>query len=199
MKSSFFKIGIFPAVLLAATVIFEPPGVSLPSLGAAAIHECGHLCAAKALNIELRSMNLDPIGATIHTRGSLIPYKKEWLLCAAGPCANLLTCGICYMLTDSDGNLYGTALFNFYAVSLMLAILNLLPIESFDGGRMLYCMIGNFFGPNVGFNALRIGSMLSICALWMMSIYLLLRQGASMSLFIFSASVFYRIFIDSEP
>ncbi len=198
MNDTFFKLGILPAILLAATILLEPPGVSVPSLAAAAIHEGGHLLAAKALKIELHSLSLNPIGATIHTRGALISYKKEWLLCFAGPCANLLSCGIAYILNDNSEAAYGTAAFNFFAVSFMLAILNLLPIESFDGGRMMYCTIGNFFGPRVGFAVLRACSIISVCGLWMLSVYLLMRWGTSMSLLVFSSSVFCRIFICSE-
>ena len=84
MRDGFLKIGLLPAILILIMIAFEPPGVSLPSLTAAVIHECGHLFAARLLKIELRSLDIGPLGATIRTRGSLISYGCEWLLCAAG-------------------------------------------------------------------------------------------------------------------
>ena len=96
MRNSFFRIGILPAFLIFIMLVFEPPGISLPSLSAAVIHECGHLAAARLLGIRLRSLDIGPLGATIQTRGYLIPYMHEWLLCAAGPAANFATCAIIY-------------------------------------------------------------------------------------------------------
>ena len=52
MRDGFLKIGLLPAILIFIMIAFEPPGVSLPSLCAAVIHECGHLLAARLLGIE---------------------------------------------------------------------------------------------------------------------------------------------------
>ena len=98
MRDGFLKIGLLPAILILIMIAFEPPGVSLPSLTAAVIHECGHLFAARLLKIELRSLDIGPLGATIRTRGSLISYGCEWLLCAAGPAANLASGAAAYMI-----------------------------------------------------------------------------------------------------
>ena len=138
MRDGFLKIGLLPAILILIMIAFEPPGVSLPSLTAAVIHECGHLFAARLLKIELRSLDIGPLGATIRTRGSLISYGCEWLLCAAGPAANLASGAAAYMIFHGSKRFTpgGTA-FGFCSVSLMLALLNLLPVEGFDGGRML--------------------------------------------------------------
>lgn len=198
-KDGFLRLGLLPAVLIFIMIAFEPPGISLPSLSAAVIHECGHLAAAKMLGIKLRSLDIGPLGATIRTRSLLISYGREWLLCAAGPGANFLSCIAAYLIfrnTDSFRS-NGTA-FSFCAVSLLLGILNLLPIEGFDGGRMLFAVIGSTAGPRAAAIALSVCSVLSVVSLWMLSVYLLLRWGSSLSLFVFTASVFCRVFIESD-
>ena len=199
MRDGFLKIGLLPAILIFIMIAFEPPGVSLPSLCAAVIHECGHLLAARLLGIELRSLDIGPLGATIRTRGSLISYGKEWLLCVAGPAANLVSASAAYIFCRIGGKIYtDSTAFGFLSVSLMLALLNLLPVEGFDGGRMLSCAVGSLAGPRATSVLLEICSVLSVCGLWMLSVYLLLRWGSSLSLFVFSASVFYRIFVESN-
>lgn len=199
MRDGFLKIGLLPAILILIMIAFEPPGVSLPSLTAAVIHECGHLFAARLLKIELRSLDIGPLGATIRTRGSLISYGREWLLCAAGPAANLASGAAAYMIFHgSERFTPGGTAFGFCSVSLMLALLNLLPVEGFDGGRMLYAAVVSLAGPRAARGLLSFCSVISLCGLWMLSVYLLLRWGASLSLFIFSASVFCRVFIESD-
>lgn len=193
----FLHIGLFPALLILAMLILQPTGMALTSLLAAVLHECGHLAAAWFLGIHLRSLDIGPIGATIRIRGSLISYRDEWMLCAAGPAANLISAAIAFILFRRNGNLPSAAV-DFCAVSVMLAILNLLPIDGFDGGRMLSCVVGSLFGPRVASVSLDICSFLSIVILWMLSVYLLMCFGTSLSLFVFTLSVFGRVFIRSE-
>lgn len=199
MRNSFFRIGILPVFLIFIMLVFEPPGISLPSLSAAVIHECGHLAAARLLGIRLRSLDIGPLGATIQTRGYLIPYMHEWLLCAAGPAANFATCAIIYAcFSGTERFTPGGTGFNLCTVSLLLGALNLLPKEGFDGGRMLSVLVCGRHGPRAAAISVTIGSVVSVTALWMLSVYLLLRWGSSPSLFIFSASVFCRVFLEND-
>ena len=78
----------------------------------------------------------------------------------------------------------------------MLGILNLMPAEGFDGGRMLSVAVSSIFGPRAAARTISMTSFISIVALWMLSVYLLLRYGTSLSLFIFTLSLFYRLFIE---
>lgn len=190
-------VGLIPALLLLAMLILQPSGMALTSLLAAVIHEGGHLLAAKKLGVPLRSLDIGPLGATIKIRSGLISYGKEFLLCAAGPAANFLSAGAIYFLfrLSVTGEKFTV---DFCSVSMMLGLLNLLPVESFDGGRMLCCAVGSFFGPAAACSVLRIFSFLSVTGLWMVSVYLLLRFGCSLSLFVFTLSLFYRIYIHGE-
>lgn len=190
-------VGLVPALLLIAMLILQPAGMALTSLLGAAIHEGGHLLAAKKLGVPLRSLDIGPLGATIRIRSGLISYGKEFLLCAAGPAANFVSAGTVYFLYRQSlaGEKFTV---DFCTVSMMLGILNLFPVENFDGGRMLCCAVGSFFGPAAACSALRVFSFISVTGLWMLSVYLLLRFGCSLSLFVFTLSLFYRIYIHKE-
>lgn len=199
MKIGFLKISALPAALIAIMLIFQPPDIARPSLAAAVIHECGHLFAARVLGIGLHSLEIGPLGATIKTHGALISYGREWALCAAGPGANLISAALTYLLfADTAGfSSHGTA-FNFFAVSLSLAALNLLPIDGFDGGRMLAASVCRTLGPRASAAMVDAGTLLSLLMLWGFSVYLLLCHGSSLSLFVFSASVFCRVFLEGD-
>jgi hypothetical protein len=56
---------------------------------AAAVHELGHLLAARVLHIPIRQMRLDLLGARLDVGGRMLSYGEEWALCAAGPIFSL--------------------------------------------------------------------------------------------------------------
>lgn len=189
------RIGILPAIIFCIMLVFQPAGVVFPSLGGAIIHECGHLTAAVMLGIPLRSLDVGLFGASLRVRGSLISYPKEFLLCAAGPAMNFLSALAVVIFSEHRGY-YSECGEWFASVSVMLGLLNLMPAEGFDGGRMLSVALTSTLGPRISARALSISTFLSIVALWMFSVYLLLRYGTSLSLFVFTLSLFYRLFIE---
>lgn len=191
------RIGIIPAVLISAMLIFQPPGVTVMSLLAAALHECGHLLAAYLLRIPLRSLCISGLGASLRVQSSLISYSREWLLCAAGPFANFLSAFFTYLIYIRGGSPSECAEW-FFAASVMLGALNLLPSEGFDGGRMLYCCTAQLWGVSLASGVLSASSFVSIMLLWMVSVYLLIKYKTSLTLFVFTLSLFYRIFINSR-
>ncbi|MBO5701528.1 MAG: site-2 protease family protein [Clostridia bacterium] len=196
MKSSkILRIGILPAIILILMLVFQPSGIVLSSLGAAVLHELGHMLAAAILGIPMRSLDVGMFGASLKVRGSLISYPKEFLLCAAGPAMNFLSAIVVIILSERRG--YFTEISEWFAsVSLMLGVLNLIPAEGFDGGRMLSVAVTSLFGPRVSAKLLSFSTFMSILLLWMLSVWLLIRFGTSLSLFIFTLSLFYRLFIE---
>ena len=196
MKSSkILRIGILPALILILMLIFQPSGIVIASLGAAALHEIGHMLAAVWLGIPLRSLDIGTFGASLKVRGSLISYPKEFFLCAAGPTMNFLSAAAVILLSEKRG--YCGEVGEWFAcVSIMLGVLNLIPAEGFDGGRILHVVLTSAFGPRVSARVLSYTTFGSILILWMFSIYLLIRFGTSLSLFVFTLSLFYRLFIE---
>lgn len=193
--SKILRIGILPAIIFCIMLVFQPAGVVLPSLGAAVLHESGHMLAALLLGIPLRSLDIGMFGASLKVRGSLISYPKEFLLCAAGPIMNFLSAAFVYIFSEHRG--YYTECGEWFAsVSLMLGVLNLMPAEGFDGGRMLAVCISSIFGPRASARILSLTTFSSILLLWMLSVYLLIRYGTSLSLFVFTLSLFYRLFVE---
>ncbi len=188
----FLTIGFFPLAILTIMLVFQPPVVFFASLTAALVHETGHLIAAKAMKIPVIALEIGKTGASIKICSSLISFGKEFCLCAAGPATNLVT-------GWASRRIFSYPFFEwFFAVSVMLAAINLLPIDGFDGGRMLACLASWLFGVRAAHIATSFCSLCSLILLWIVSVYLLLRYGTSLSLFVFTLSVFYRVFIDER-
>jgi stage IV sporulation protein FB len=190
-KGQKMKLGVsFFSLLMLLSLILTRSYLSLAALVAAALHECGHILAAKLCRIPLVQMKLGIFGATLLTDHSLCSYGKEILLAAAGPAVNIICFATCSLL-----NIGGESFEFFRISSLLLALLNLLPISELDGGRIVYCVLASLFSVRI---AARVVGALSFCmifSLWALSVYLLLRLGASLSLFTFSCFLFCKIFI----
>jgi Zn-dependent protease len=97
----------------------------LTGLLAMAIHECGHLLAASALGVRIKSVGLHWKGLfTVREAG---PPMKNLLISIAGPFVN---CAL--ILTWHSSPIFGLA-------NVCFAIFNILPIEGSDGVRAVKC------------------------------------------------------------
>ena len=184
------KISFFAAIMLLALVISHSY-ISLAAIIAAALHELGHIIAGRLCNAPLSELKLGIFGASLSTEIS--SYKDEIKVALAGPTVNFI-CAACMLPFASRLGDLGQM---FLASSLFLGLLNLLPISDFDGGRALFCLIAMKGSLYCAQGALKVSTFVFVFALWSLSVYLILRLGASLSLFVFSASLFCKIFIGS--
>ena len=188
IKVSFFFL------LMLASLLLSHAYLSLAAFISAAIHELGHILAARKCSISLGEMRLGIFGAQITPKTSLCSYKNEILLAIAGPLANLLTATLLLLLCNESEGFWGML----FQTSLFLGILNLLPIDDFDGGRILRCSLLLFFSPQRVSSILQVISFILVLSLWIFSVYLLLRASASLSLFTFSLSLFCKTFLKQK-
>lgn len=184
----------------------------------AAIHELGHIFVARIMKIKIQKISLDFAGAKIYPTMRIQSYKKEWLLCAAGPFMNILTAffsvlfvknvliqtghisdTVIYML-DGVGRLMETGKRSavsvsglFFVLSLFQAIVNLLPISTLDGGRMTKCLLASLLNEEGARRLTSAASFAFALALWMVSVYLLIRTNAGLAVFVFSLCMFLKI------
>lgn len=187
------KISFF-CIIMTASLFLTHSYISLASLLAAALHELGHIICAKLCSIPLQELKLGIFGASLTPKGIICSYKKEILLAASGPAFNIFSAIALFLFFNTLGN-FGEF---FMLSSLFLGFLNLLPIRDFDGGRILHCLICQTLSPRVADAICSRLSFLLIITLWMISVYLLLRLTASLSLFVFSSALFCKIFIPQK-
>ena len=171
---------------------------------AALIHELGHLAAAVACGVRITGMRLDLFGARLELPG-LLSYRQELLVALSGPAANLLTATVLFRAWTACGcpvcgaspSLSGWALVLgvLLPASLGLCAVNLLPVATLDGGRILSCLLSLTLGADVARRVLRLLSLFLLTLLWLLSVYALLRAGQFLSLFVFSFSLLVRCMV----
>lgn len=186
------KVSISPAtfILLICMIATTPFDQLSAYLCAATLHELGHIAAAKLLSIDLSQIKLDVLGARLSTTGRLCSYTALVLLCLSGPMVNF----ICFASMLPLGAWHPWCA-EFCLANLSLGVLNLIPIEGFDGGRILHGLLCKILPLGA---AERITSTLSFCCLltlWLLSVWLLLRTGSSLTLFVFSCCLFGMLFL----
>ncbi len=187
------KISFF-AVLMVISLFLSHSYLSLLALLAAALHELAHIGAARLCRIRLCELRLGIFGAALQTYENISSYLGEILTALAGPLFNIVS-GVAICLLWGAHLAEHEFLMMFAFSSLFLGTLNLLPVKDFDGGRILYCLLEYCFSPRVAISTLKLLSFTVILSLWLLSVYLLLRLGASLSLFIFSLALFAKIFV----
>ena len=190
------KIQISPSLplFLISLAISKNVYFMLIPISAAFIHESGHLISAKLMRIPIRSMRLGIFGAAIETDMLFCSYGKEILLALCGPLANLISAFAVYWRFGSTTEPARL----FIASSLFFAFLNLLPAGSFDGGRIFTSLLHTFLSPCTADRVAETVSFLVFFTLWTISVYFIMKTGAYLSLFIFSISLFTKLFLSGD-
>lgn len=208
------KIGVGGALMLSAMLISDKFLVFAIYLFAALLHEAGHLLMAKARGIKIKEIKLDFSGARICVDERLTSYICEFWLAFAGPAVNflasLITITACRFARISTAALFESAeVFMssgkwdivgasgfFVLASLAQAIINLLPVKTFDGGRLLYCFISELWDEKKAEHILSVTSAISAFVLWTVALYLMLRISSGLGIYVFSAGIFASTVID---
>ncbi len=187
------KISFFSALMLFSLLLTQKYYALIP-LFVAFVHECGHLAVARINRIKIKSLDIGIFGARINLDRKIYSYSDEIWVCLGGPLINLV-CADIVAIFSKLFDIRSEAIDLFIISSLSLGIINLLPINSFDGGRILFGMIAKKHTLSTAERIINVSSFISLFLLWIISVYLLLKTSASLSLFVFSLSVFATIFI----
>ena len=188
MKITFGISAIFVAVALFVTHSVD----ALACIIAAILHEVGHIIAAKFRKIDFKELKLSALGATLIPLESMGSFFDEIVISIAGPTVNIFFAVITYGICSNSFIM----LFN--ASSLFLGILNLLPIYGFDGGRIAFSILEYKFSYQKAKIIVNASSFIIVFFLWILSLYFIIRATATLSLFIFSCSLFSRLFIQNN-
>ena len=132
-----FHFSFFAAVSL--MMIIAPNGLAIWGLTACIIHELGHLFAMiimgqRADKIVFYGAGIKIIKKNYNSRTS---FDKEIFILISGVLLNFI---VFLALAPLDGNfrLFGI-------INLIIAMFNLLPLKSFDGGKLITTLFYKFF------------------------------------------------------
>lgn len=178
-----------------ALCISNNPVFSLLVLLCALLHEASHIIAIVLCGGKITDFYFHPFGAEIKYSSSL-SYKKDFIIALCGPLANLLTFAGSLPFLNINTNTY----FMFFAFcSLFLALLNLLPLRSFDGGRMLGILYMSILPYEKALKLSKISELISLILLCVFCIFTIIFCGYNLSLIFICAYIFVSCYRGSFP
>lgn len=182
-KSGRGSYGVVVWILLVTAGMILGDGMAwLSVLSAALLHELGHYVMAVVCGAKVAGIRLGILGARMRIEG-VLSYGKEFGIALGGPAVNALCAISVWWL--SKGRAEDTPFQWFFYASCGLAFLNLLPVGTLDGGRMMSALLSHLLSPEAAMTVLRISTTLCLLALWLLAGYALLRGSPVLSSFIF--------------
>lgn len=171
---------ILPALFWILLIFgFDIPYIAVITLITAFIHEMSHIAATIFLKGGFRFGGAVS-GLRLTPRGQL-SYRDEILIAAAGPLSNFAV-----FLSTLPYIRTGGYVAEFGIISLLTGISNLLPIEGYDGYRILDCIASKFSFADRLSAALRRLSFALICIMTFLSLYFMKRlDGGYWIFFVF--------------
>lgn len=126
------------AVVISFLLVSDKTGLMSASLFAVFFHEIGHLTAMKLLNCIPKEIKLG-FGGILIVGNSYCTIKENIIIAVSGPFSNLLFT-LVFWLIGYNFDLY---IFKAHAiVGFIVGVVNVLPIESLDGGTVLrFCLL----------------------------------------------------------
>jgi len=176
-------------IFVVMLMLVEGSALSLVPLLAAAVHEMGHMAVLMMLGYGIDSVEITFFGAEIKLPDNIRSALGAVLMYSAGSAANLI-CGVAVDLIPNGGMAAELFSVSCYA----LAAVNMLPIQSLDGGCVL-ATISRKLLPDHTEKILQAASGLTLTALWLIGSYLLLTAGGNLSLMLFCIYLFVTLYV----
>lgn len=100
------------------------------------LHECGHMGALRVFHCPVESITIGTVGIRIDQKDLPLSYGKECVVAICGPLLNLICMAVCLI-----GKRFSSAFSLPLALNLGLFVINMLPVEPLDGGRILRMLL----------------------------------------------------------
>jgi len=120
-------------------------------------HEFGHVLAARAYGIKTAEVVVLPIGAVSRLERHPEEPHADMLIAAAGPAVSAVLAVLCWALArettwaqfDPRRAPMAGIFVKLFWVNVLVAVLNLLPAQPMDGGRIVRALLEMLFGERV--------------------------------------------------
>lgn len=188
MKISFKKtdvtVSFFLAAFIAFSLLSEAGKNIVFALTAAFLHESGHFLVMCIMKNRPEKLVLNAAGVEMSNRdGIKLSFQQEIFAAFAGPAINFLTA----LLLLTIYNFFPRDYLVFNAgTNICLGIFNLLPIETLDGGRILYFALAIRYDLPKAEKCVHTVSLILTVVLLVFGIFLFFRTKRNLSLLITS-------------
>lgn len=182
LKGSTVELHFLFLAVLTFFFLLDESGAAAIGLLAGLMHECGHIAAFVATGYAPRRLSFEMTGIRLEKRTYEMSCLKESIVLLAGSAVNFITCGV---LALSAGGIEQSGIFA--GTHLVLGIINLLPVRSLDGGKLLLLWTGQLFPMAAAECIAKVVQAVFLVFVTGVSGYLICTGGANFSLIILCA------------
>jgi len=190
LNSNFYFI-----VVITFMLVIDKSYYCILSILFALLHELGHILIILLKNLRVSKIKFGIINIDmIYDNSSFlnINYKDEFLIYISGPFVNFVLY-LMFIFVYCVNNIY---IFKIMAYqNFFLGIINLLPIESLDGYKILSLVLSRKFDINTCEKILNIISIIFLVPVSILGFMILIKSKYNFSLLIFGVYLFSRIIL----
>lgn len=174
-KTTDIRISPLFFALLATLLLYEQKSIAVGCLAASLLHECGHLLVMLWRHAPPRRIVVGAFGMRIERQSLLsLSFLDDLLIALGGPLMNGLCCAVFALLGKH----------NAAAIHLLVALLNLLPIQALDGGEILRCCLYRALPQETAQKWMLVCSLAVVFPLGVLGFFVLLQSGYNVSLLV---------------
>lgn len=178
-------------------IAVDTSGYTLLALLCVLIHECGHIFMLVRYKVPVEKISLRIFGISIVTGNTIkLRSKQELIIALAGCGANLMTVIICETLRFFG--VFKEQCLVASAFSIIIGGMNLLPIGSLDGSRVLEIILLRKLPPDRVNLIINITSAVFLIPLASLGILLLFKSSFNISLIAVTVYLTAFLFIKNE-
>lgn len=156
----------FSVAAVCAMIILSSDSKFSAAIVCTVIHEAGHIAVMLVSGCEKVEIAVNLFNVAIKDRERNVrSYMQDVFIICAGPLANILTAAIAFAVYTLSKCSF---IYNIMIISIMLAAFNLLPLESTDGGQLLFLMLNQKFSSEI---SQRIITVISIIVLFPIAVF----------------------------
>lgn len=171
------EINFMFVAIVSIFLLLDKTGISVIALLACFIHEMAHMVAFIAVGYTPQKLSFEMSGIRLTKPAQELSRGKELLVLIAGSGVNLLIFLLLIKTIDK------ISFFSIFGVThLVLGIFNLLPLKSFDGGKILFLSLSYFMSESTAYKICAAADFISIFLMLLCSIFMVITSKKSFSL-----------------
>ena len=196
------KSGVFSKLSLSvpsllfwiAVALFDHSLYTAATIVAAILHELGHIAVIRLCGMRVTEITVLPYGLEIRTSRPPASFFEDIAVNAAGCAVNFLSVPVFYLLCVVIPGKTGEFFSLLSAASLILGVLNSLPVSTLDGGCVLEAFLSLIFSYSSVYLITRLLGFFTLVTVWILSVYVFMFSGYNYSLFAMCLWLFARLF-----
>lgn len=159
VQVKFLFIAIVTLFLLTDTT-----GLAIICLLSCILHELGHIFAFYIAKIKPNLLVFDITGIKLEQPKQQLNFLTELFILSSGSITNYIFALLGYLISPTSN-------MNFVLMNIIIGTLNLLPLRTFDGGKILFIILSCFFSDKLAYifsitiDKITIVLLISLCVL----------------------------------